>query len=272
MAKKMNNNMMSNVNDMMGEIFSQILAETAKAGEVERKMIEDNLFFGDTTDDDADGATDFVATDFDDADFGYLDFSFRAGKMKHGNRVHQKDSKKNRNKVLYDIRRKVSRYAHRDFYDHDDKTNISPVFHGKDVPVAFIKKSDPSYASVKKILKKSEIRKLRHKKLDFDTEDFAELDFIFEPDTEYVEGWPQKRPELMDITDFSVLYALDNGRRNPHLMTKISELSEGIHEYKAWITAQIMVCQFDIAWLNGEIEALEIRREQTMKELRDLLG
>ena len=84
-------------------------------------------------------------------------------KDKRSIRIQNAENKKNRNKRLYSMSGDVERYAHRFWYDVDDRVNIAPVFASGNEPVAFIKKSRKN--GFKKVVNKVENRKVRYQKI-----------------------------------------------------------------------------------------------------------
>ena len=85
-------------------------------------------------------------------------------KDKRSIRIQNAENKKNRNKRLYSMSGDVERYAHRFWYDVDDRVNIAPVFASGNEPVAFIKKSRKN--GFKKVINKVENRKVRYQKIE----------------------------------------------------------------------------------------------------------
>ena len=77
-------------------------------------------------------------------------------------RLQKTKNKKLRLEKLYNPS-SVIRYAHRASYDRDDAIGVVPVFHGKDDPVAFIKKGKKNVT--KQTLNKVANRKLRYQKV-----------------------------------------------------------------------------------------------------------
>ena len=239
--------------NMMEEIFMEMLEKTAEAGEVSQKLADDLLAEGIIIKDE-ENFDPLADDDEEDSrwDCDYLAFSSRT---KRGRRHDGKKNAKKHNKRIYEPE-EIARYAWSDKAWLNEYRGITPVFHGKDEPVAFIRKSS-HYARAKKFWKKVDHRKLRHQKLS----DWEQIEIA------------NSGEEFSMNYSWAILKRLAEAEENPHLMTPISQLDEfGLGEYKMWLNVQIKVREYNLLGISFKIQDLEKERDKIIRELYELYG